>query len=287
MSATPPTPERALDPRAAGRIAARLAATSEAPWLHAESARRMADRLAVFRQPPHRIADLSGASGGPADLLAKACPGARVERAGQAAARPWWQRLVRAAQPVRFEEGQADLVWSVMMLHWAPDPPQALREWRQLLAPEGSLLFTTLGPGTLMRLRALYQAEGWGSPMAPLVDMHDLGDMLVAAGYEGPVMDQETLTLSWSSPEAALAELRGLGANADPARFAGLRTPRWRQRLLQALGAQVDGAGRVALSFEIVYGHAVRGADRGPAVSAETRVGLDEMSAMLKRRPAR
>jgi hypothetical protein len=33
--------------------------------------------------------------------------------------------------------------------------------------------------------------------MAPLVDMHDLGDMLVQAGFADPVMDQETLTLTW------------------------------------------------------------------------------------------
>jgi malonyl-CoA O-methyltransferase len=29
--------------------------------------------------------------------------------------------------------------------------------------------------------------------MAALVDMHDLGDMLVEAGFADPVMDQETL----------------------------------------------------------------------------------------------
>ena len=58
--------------------------------------------------------------------------------------------------------------------------------------------------------------------------MHDLGDMLVQAGFADPVMDQEMLTLTWPDAEALLAELRALGGNADPARCAGLRTPRWR-----------------------------------------------------------
>ena len=286
MSETPPA-SRALDASAALRVARRHALGPDAPWLHTEVARRMADRLPIFRTAPRRIVDMSGAGGGPAELLRQACPDARLQREGEAATPTrWWQRLGRApAEPL--QAGEADLLWSVMMLHWSPDPPACLAAWRRWLAPEGSLMFSTLGPGSLGLLREVYAEAGWGSPMAPLVDMHDLGDMLVAAGYEGPVMDQETLTLTWSSPQAALAELQGLGANADPARHAGLRTPRWHARLLEALRSRADGQGRVALAFEVVYGHAVRGADRGPAVTAETHIGLDEMTTLLRRTPKR
>jgi len=112
--------------------------------------------------------------------------------------------------------------------------------------------------------------------------MHDLGDMLVEAGFADPVMDQETLRLTWSSAQAALAELRTLGMNTDVARFPGLRTPRWRDRVLEALGAQVDGQGRVVLEFEIVYGHAFKPVPRA-RLSEHTQVGLDDMKAMLSR----
>ena len=44
--------------------------------------------------------------------------------------------------------------------------------------------------------------------MAALVDMHDLGDMMVQAGWADPVVDQETLTLTWSSAADALADWR-------------------------------------------------------------------------------
>ncbi|MBQ0960202.1 biotin synthase [Ideonella sp. 4Y11] len=274
---------RALDARAAQRVQERQQQASAAPWLHAESARRLAERLVVFRQPPQRVLDLSGSAGGPASILSEACPGAQIDRPGApAAGGRWWQRLLGPA-PTPLADGQAQLLWSVMQLHWAADPPALLARWRQRLAPEGALMFSTLGPGTLEELRQLYAQAGWGSPMAPLVDMHDLGDMLVAAGYEGPVMDQETLTLTWSSPQALLDELHGLGANADPQRMPGLRTPAWRRALLARLAERADAQGRIALRFELVYGHAIRGPDRGPAVSAETRVGLDEMSAMLRR----
>jgi malonyl-CoA O-methyltransferase len=157
-----------------------------------------------------------------------------------------------------------------------------MREWQRALVVDGFLMFTTLGPGTLQSLREAYRAHGWGTSHAPWTDMHDLGDMLVEAGFADPVMDQETLRLTWSSPQAALDELRTLGANDDAARFAGLRTPRWRERLLEALGARRDAQGRVLLEFEVVYGHAFKPVPRAK-VAAQTEVGLDDMKAMLNR----
>jgi malonyl-CoA O-methyltransferase len=107
--------------------------------------------------------------------------------------------------------------------------------------------------------------------------------MLVAAGFADPVMDQEVVRLSWADATAALAELRGLGANADPRRVPGLRTPRWHRRLAEALQALAGADGRPSLSFELVYGHAFKVAPR-PRVAERTEVGLDEMRQMVRSR---
>jgi malonyl-CoA O-methyltransferase len=149
------------------------------------------------------------------------------------------------------------------------------------LAVDGFLMFSTLGPGTLSRLQALYRAQGWPPPLAPFVDMHDLGDMLIEAGFADPVMDQETVTLTWSTPEALLAELRQLGGNLALGRHAGLRTPRWRQHLMQTLRDLAGPDGRLGLDFEIVYGHAVKPVPRA-RVAAETQVPLADLRAMVK-----
>ena len=80
------------------------------------------------------------------------------------------------------------------------------------------------------------------------------------AGFADPVMDMERITLTFDTPARLLAELRGLGRNLHPQRFAGLRTPAWRRRLEAALGERLraGGDGPLALSFEIVYGHALK-----------------------------
>ena len=297
---TRPQPARAVDGAALDAALRRLAHAAEPPWLHAEVARRMRERLAIVKSQPEVIIDWWGHAGAGAAHLAEAYPRARrivVEPTDALAARsrgasrsPWWSarrwtqredavRLDTGADPV--PPGGAGLLWSNMMLHAVADPPALLARWHRALAIDGFAMFSCLGPGSLRELHALYREQGWGDPGAAFVDMHDLGDMLLAAGFADPVMDQEVLTLTWSSPQALLAELRGLGGNASPARHAGLRTPRWRDRLLDALQSRVGADGRLGLGFEIVYGHAFKAAPR-VAPGGEAAFSVDEMRERLR-----
>jgi malonyl-CoA O-methyltransferase len=284
-AATAARPE--VDRPALQRLRRRLDQAEALPWLHAEAARRMAERLPLIKLQPQRVLDCSGAAGASAPWLLQAYPDAEhralADEAGPAAPRRWWQRRPQPPQLVTADQvppGSADLLWSNMRLHLLAEPQAVVERWHQALAVGGFLMFSTLGPGSLPELREVYQANDWGEPFAPFVDMHDLGDMLVQAGFADPVMDQELLTLSWPDADALLAELRGLGANVSSERLQGLRTPRWRQRLAAALQARA-GQGRPSLSFELVYGHAFRAAAR-PRVKAETHVPLDDLRAMVR-----
>ncbi len=281
---------------ALARAASRLTRAAEPPWLHAEAARRMAERLPWIRLQPRRVLDWMAHTGASDALLRQAYPEAEVvaveadaERAvATAVARPqagWrrWLPGVRQAPQVLTPDavpaGSAQLLWANMALHGLGDPDAVFSAWHAALQPGGFLMFSTLGPGTLPELRTLYAAQRWGPAGADFVDMHDLGDALVRAGLADPVMDQETITLTWAEPEAALSELRSLGANLAPRRHPGLRTPRWRERLCAALPR--DAQGRVTLRFELVYGHAFR-VQRGPRLQAETRIGVDELRAQAR-----
>ncbi len=286
---------KAIDAAALARTQRRQGCAATAPWLHAEVARRMAERLPVIRQQPDVVIDWWAHAGASQALLAQAYPRARlicVEAAARAPARerqraPWWSmQRWRREPPAPIDEAAlpasaGQLLWANMMLHAVPDPEVSMRRWRRALAVDGFVMFSTLGPDTLAGLRALYRDAGWGAAHAAFTDMHDLGDMLVAAGFAGPVMDQERLTLTWPTPEALLGELRTLGGNADPARFSGLRTPRWRLRLLDALRERAGADGRITLDFELVYGHAFNPLPRAK-VAGETRVPLDDLRAMAR-----
>jgi malonyl-CoA O-methyltransferase len=196
--------------------------------------------------------------------------------------RHWRGKAGTVVLPSQVAEAEADMLWANMMLHSCVDVPATLSLWRRALAVDGFVMFSTLGPFSLRELGGLYRECGFGPAYFPFVDMHDLGDQMLHAGFADPVMDQELLTLTWSTPATALEELRALGGNVHPHRHAGLRTPRWRDRLLGELGRRADGAGRVAMSFEIVSGHAFRAEPRTP-VAAVSTVSLSEMRASLSR----
>lgn len=278
-----------LDPAALARWRRRLEAAAGSSWLHQEVGRRMAERLPLVRRTPARVLDWSLDAGAPQPELLAAYPQSRVVqvRNGPVAPAPWWNRLrpgraVAAQAEEALPAGEAGLVWSNMALHAEPDLPGRLAAWRRALEAEGFVMFSTLGPDSLRQLRSLYDAAGWGVAHVPFIDMHDLGDLMVHAGFADPVMDQELLTLTYTDPGRLLEDLRAWGMNLSPARQAGLRTPRWRERLLAGLQGRADAQGRIALTLELVYGHAFQAPERGPAVGGETTVDLATMRRLLR-----
>ena len=271
------------------------------PWLHEEVARRMEERLQwIVKEPRHWLhwQALRGGLQGH-QLLRRRYPKALCSllqeppatalTLRQVLAQPWWSparwknppRLHAPPEPV-------DLVWANMALHMAADPQALINRWYELLQTDGFLMFSCLGPDTLAEVRTLYAQQGWGAPSHEFTDMHDWGDMLVQAGFAEPVMDMERITLNFSSPQTLLAELRTLGRNLHPQRFAGLRGRAWRSGLEEALArtqADPSSPGRLRLRFEIIYGHAFKPPPRVP-VQAQTTISLDQMRDSLRQHRA-
>ncbi|KAG0194278.1 hypothetical protein DFQ28_000523 [Apophysomyces sp. BC1034] len=159
-----------------------------------------------------------------------------------------------------------ELLWSNLALHWHARPDQVFPEWQRVLKTGGLLMFSTLGPDTLRELRSAWAAADGGAARHVLdfVDMHDFGDMLLASGFEIPVMDMETLTITYQSPQSLLADVRRWGAmpsgaqrgDAQADARCGLTSRGNYRRLLDALEAQRRTDGTIPLTFEVVYGHA-------------------------------
>jgi len=289
----PPT----IDPQAAARW--EHAAPAASPWLHEEVARRMEDRLQWIRLQPKAWAHWSAVRGGlqAQALLARRYPDAEcfvVEMSGERAqaalksmAKPWWNpaRWTGPAAQLRPPpDAGVQMLWANMALHLAADPQALIAQWYRALAPEGFLMFSCLGPDTARELRGLYRHLGWPAAGHEFTDMHDWGDMLVHAGFAEPVMDMERIVLTYESPARLLQDLRELGRNLHPQRFAGLRGKAWRQRLERELAqhlADPREGGRLSLTFEIIYGHALKPQPR-VKLSAQSAVSLRDMRAMLQ-----
>jgi len=237
----------------------------------------MLDRLDYIRLAPQRVLDAGCGPGRDARALAKRYRAAEVVALDFSlpmllAGRPrlgWFEtrRLKRVCGDLcrlPLAAAAANLVWSNMALHWAADPLAALREFHRVLAVEGLLMFSTLGPDTLAELRAAAGA----ARVHAFADMHDIGDMLVAAGFAEPVMDAERLTIEYPDADALLADLRASGQTYALSGGGhgpkGLTGRGFLAALKQQLAAQ-RLEGKLPVSYEVVYGHAWKPAPRRAA----------------------
>ena len=294
---TPDDDSGSLDPRAVRRNFARAAATYDAAAvLQREVGRRMAEKLDVVKLTPTVILDAGCGTGDAQADLALRYPEARqieldialpmlalAQAKARAQAREGKSALSRILSAVLstarrepdyvcgdltrlpFAAGAFDLAWSNLALQWVDDLPQALSELGRVLRDGGLVSFSTFGPDTLRELKAAFAGVDRHSHVSRFIDMHDIGDMLVAAGFGDPVMPMEYVTLTYADTKAMLRDLKAIGAtNATTLRPRALMGRRRWERALAALEVS-RREGRLPVTFEVIYGHAWKVAPRRTA----------------------
>ncbi len=295
MTAPNPDSVPGLDPAAAQHWQQRRAPIGA--WLHEEVSRRMAERLAwMVNKPKDWLAYLPHHSGPEAlQMVGAQCPKAKAwwpaPPVVQHTARPWWrpqwlQPSTHTPPTLPIDAVDAvDLVWANMALHVLPRPQEVMAQWLRQLRVQGFVMASGLGPDSLQELRGVYSHMGWPPPVHNFTDMHDWGDMLVQAGFAEPVMDMERISLAYENPGKLVDDLRAWGRNLSSERFGACRGKGHVQALHQALSQHLprDAQGRMTLTLEIIYAHAVKPAPR-LKVEPQTHVSLQDMREMLKPR---
>ena len=190
---------------------------------------------------------------------------ARLARFGK---RPRIRGLVSDMGALPLPREHADVLWSNFALQWANDLPALFAEWNRVLKIGGVIMFTAPGPDTLIELRrALIKAgEEADERVQRFTDLHDIGDMLVHAGFADPVMDMEVITLEYATVASLWRDIKAQGAtNSMQARPRGLLTPRKLQAIESALDSSRKADGPIRISIEVIYGHAWKVASKKTA----------------------
>ena len=231
-------------------------------FLHRAVQERLADRLNDVRHRFARVLDLGAGDGGLADLLALAgqTPDIVSFDPSWRFARRHGMGLVGETEALPFRAASFDLVVSALGLHWTNDLPGALLQLRHILKPDGLLLATLFGGRTLWELQeVMMQAEldvsGGAAPrVSPFADVPDCGALLQRAGLALPVVDSETLTVTYPHLFALMKDLRAMGeTNAQVARQRG-GSP----RALFLRAAELyrerfgDADGRIPATFQLI-----------------------------------
>jgi len=241
--------------------------------LQREVCSRMLERLEYIKLQPARILDAGCGTGWGTRQLAQRYPEAQMVALDIAigmlhSARGrsgWWEKLFGGAKQQQIcadiealpvAANSVGLVWSNLTVQWCNDLPATFVELHRVLKTEGLLMFSTFGPDTLKELRQAFSGVDGHNHLNRFADMHDIGDMLVQAGFADPVMDMEMLTLTYDDVRAVLQDLKTIGAhNATAGRAQGLMGKNAWARLIENY-ERLRSNGKLPATFEVVYGHA-------------------------------
>lgn len=267
--------------RAARRAFDRAREFESARFVHDEARARLLERLDLLRLDPRVVIDLGCATGHGANALAARYPAARVLavdssagmlRAAAAGAASSVAVLGGDAEAWPLKQGVADLVLANLVLPWCR-PDRFFAEAARVLGDGGALMFATLGPDSLREVRAAFAAEDARIHVHAAFDMHDLGDLAMAAGLAEPVLDTDRLTVTYGDIAGLVRDLRSAGAvNVAGGRRRTLTgANRWRRFAARL----TPPAGRLAVTVELILGHAWGRGPRPPR--GEIRVPIERI----------
>jgi len=243
---------------------------------------RLFERIDLLKDSPSRVLDLGCSDGRHMSQLAGRFPKADVIGADLSSARlckaakrrRFWQKqpllvCLDAASALPFEDASFDLLLANMLLPWVFDAEHLMTEINRVVTTGGAFFISTAGPDTLVELRDAWASIDDCVHINAFLDMHDLGDLLVAAGIADPVLDTERVTVTYPSLDALLKELVGLGfINVLGGRRRGLTSAGVINRLAEIYPVNEDGGINATLELVVAHGWAA-----GPRVASS---GTDE-----------
>lgn len=154
-----------------------------------------------------------------------------------------------------------DLIISLFELHHLNDPVGWLIQMRRHLVEDGALIAGFIGGETLHQLRqCLLESEltltGGASPRVfPFMDRQQLAGLMQRAGYALPVVDAETITVSYRDIFHLMSDLRAMGATNS---LSSSRKTLARPQLFYDAGERYKAQfstpdGRIDASFEMLF----------------------------------
>ncbi len=262
----------------------------DADFVHAESRKRLFQRLELVNLEPSVVLDLGAGTGKGTVELASAYPGARIVAVDRSVAMLRRARarcgdsvalLAGDAERLAVTDRSVDLVFANLLLPWCA-PDLVFAEVARVLREDGVFSFATLGPDTLAEVRQAWSGVDDKIHVHGFVDMHDLGDLVQRAGLTDPVMDVDKMQVTYRNLPSLLADLRSCGAtNVAGGRRTTLTGRRRWQGFSNALEATRDGE-RFPITVELIFGQAFGGGPRPTRETGETVVSAEEMLKQLR-----
>ena len=178
--------------------------------------------------------------------------------------------LCADAEKLPLADNSVELVFSNLMLQWLDNPDRLFQEIQRVLVPGGLIMFTTYGPDTLKEMRQSWATIDQGIHVNRFIDMHDIGDSLTKNGFNGAVMDNEVITMTYDSIDDLHQDIKDIGeANLNKGRNKSLMKKSLWSGYIDAYQQYKTADGDIPASWEIAYGHAWANESNTSSLSSE------------------
>ncbi|MDG2353925.1 MAG: malonyl-ACP O-methyltransferase BioC [Gammaproteobacteria bacterium] len=164
-------------------------------------------------------------------------------------------KICADAYQLPLADNSVDMVISSLMMQWCPDLKQLFSEIHRVLKNDGLILFSTFGPDTLKELKKSWSVVDSETHVNTFTDMHDIGDQMLQNGFQSPVMEMETLTLTYQTVTDLLRDLKAIGAQTVNTRSKSLMG-KDKFQLMIKMYESYRKDGKLPATYEVIYGHA-------------------------------
>jgi len=255
-----------------------------------EIGERLFERLQYLKITPKRILDLGCGPGAFSQSLRTMFPKAEVVGLDLAHAmliqakkkRSFfrkWSLVTADMRQMPFATGSFDLVFANQVVHWGTPMAEVFRELNRVMNVNGCLMFTTLGPDTFKELKQAWDGVNDFAHVNEFIDMHDIGDNLMAEHFLEPVMDMELLSVHYETLPKLVRALKAQGVkNINAQRNPGLTGKASWNQFVQNYANLRTADNKYPLTYEVVYGHAWKGEQRRTAQGTETRISISQIT---------
>ena len=254
-----------------------------------EIGERLFERLDYLKIAPRYVLDLGCGTGIFTSMLKKRYPQALIVGLDLAQAmliqskkkQGWlrkWPLVNGDMTTLPFADGVFDLVFANQVIHWSQPLSTVISEINRVMTVNGCLMFSTLGPDTFKELKQAWASADNYAHINEFMDMHDIGDCLLAEHFLDPVVDMEMLTVHYSTLKRLLQSLKAQGVrNINQDRNEGLTGKYSWQTFETAYQALSTAEGKYPLTYEVVYGHAWKGEQRRLGKGTETLIPISQI----------
>ncbi len=260
-----------------------------------EICNRAVERLQMLKLEPETILDIGSGTGKSTRGLQKQYPSAHVISSDVAL--PMLEQLKQRQPPLQqaastlccdaekisIKDESLDLVFSTSTFQWCEELQQVFAECWRILKPNGVLVFTTFGPDTLKELRQSWALVDQQIHVHSFMDMHHVGDLLLASLYSDPVVDMEVITIEYQDSRQLLRDLKATGSRgkfSGETGVDGLMGKRKFQKFEQAYEQFRQKNGLLPASYEVIYGYARKSQsniNRTNSDQSEILIPIDEI----------